>query len=81
MLGHPLLPQQPHTSLWNVPQGKQQLLTADPGDWRKHLEKRRRAGDQRDPPKEHLLVPLQQAELAWRLFLALEVKVPTPAVS
>lgn len=41
--------------------------------------KRRKAGDQRDPPKVYLLV--QEAEFALRLFLALKAKVPTPLLS
>lgn len=52
--------------------------TATPSwNWRKRLVRR---GKQRDPPKVHLLVPLQEAEPASRLFLALKAKVPTPRV-
>lgn len=64
----------------DVAQGKQQLLTGDPGNLRQRL-KRRKAGDQRDPPEVCLLVPLQEAEFALRLLLALKAKAPIPLLS
>lgn len=86
--GAPQTPREnPTLPLWNVcywrdvPQGKQQLLTGDPGNLRERLMRRRKAGDQRDLPKVYLLVPLQGAEFAPRLFLALKAKVPTPLLS
>lgn len=67
--GTPNSRESPTPPLWNVccwkcvPQGTEQLLTADPGivRMRRDLMKRRKAGGQRDPPEVYLLVPRRQS--------------------